>query len=512
MGLYDMTMQDVFCKNALIRADKTAFVSEARRWSFAQYHEDMNRLASGLAARGVTKSARIAVLAFNCYEFFLLYGAAAQLGAVIVPVNWRLKPEEIRFILEDAGATTVVLSEELADELGEVVDLCRCVSWRIVVGGRREGFDPFEEIPTSGREFVPVPLGGEDPFVIMYTAAVDGRPKGAVLSHENIVAASLQVMLPMKIDQDAVYVNLMPLFHIMGLEMAVAAVHAGGRNVIQKRFDARHAAGLIEREQATVIATVPPILSDILQQSAEGNGSLGSIRTVASLFDDPGTIRLCQETTDAVFWSGFGQTETSGYITMCPYDERPGSSGREGPMVRVRVVDDSDRPVATGKTGEIVVRGPVTFRGYWNAEAATRQCLRDEWHHTGDLGRLDEKGYLWYEKRKADKDLIKTGGENVYPAEVEHVLLAHEGIAEACVFGVSDVKWGEAIKAVCVRKPGSKVTSDELVDLVASRLARYKRPKCVLFVDNLPKMDNGCIDRERVRDLTLQSMKWTETE
>ncbi len=227
MGLYDMTMQDVFGKNALMRADKTAFVSDNHRWSFAHYYEDMNRLAAGLASRGVTKSARIAVLAFNCYEFFLLYGAAAQLGAILVPVNWRLKPEEIRFILDDVTPTTVVLSPESAEQLCGVLDQCPFISRRIVIGGRRPGFDPFEKIPESAGEFVPTIVDREDPYVIMYTAAVDGKPKGAVLSHENLVAASLQVMLPMHINEDAVYVNMMPLFHIMGLEMALAAGLAG---------------------------------------------------------------------------------------------------------------------------------------------------------------------------------------------------------------------------------------------------------------------------------------------
>ena len=510
MALYDITMQDVFTKHAIVHADKTAFVSGDRKWSFGQYYEDVNRLACGLATLGVAKSHRIAVLAFNCYEFFLLYGAAAQLGAIIVPVNWRLKPEEIHFILEDSTPKAVVVSHELADQLRSVLDQCSFVSRRIVIGKGIEGFDLLDEILDSDNEFSAIDVGRSDPFVIMYTAAVDGRPRGAILTQENLVAASFQVMLPMRIYEDAVYVNLMPLFHVMGLEMAIGVLHAGGKNVIMKRFDAEHAVRLIEQEKATIIATVPPMLSAIIEQSAPANTSLQSIRVVAGLFDNPVTIRSCQETTEAAFWSGYGQTETSGYITLCPYNERPGSSGREGPMVRIRLVDDLNRPLPLGQSGEIVVRGPMAFQGYWNAGAPTSYALRDGWHHTGDIGRMDENGYLWYEKRKADKDLIKTGGENVYPAEVESALLGHEDIQEVCVFGVPDDKWGEAIKAVCVRKPGSTVTSQQLVDFVGTRLARYKSPKFVIFADSLPKMEDGVVNRERVKAWALQSLKWTE--
>jgi len=510
MALYDITMQDVFSKHAIVRADKTAFVSGDRKWSFGQYYEDANRLACGLATLGVAKSHRIAVLAFNCYEFFLLYAAAARLGAIIVPVNWRLKPDEIHFILEDSTPTAVVVSHELADQLRSVLDRCSFVPRRLVIGNGTEGFDLLEEILDSDEEFSAIDVDGNDPFVIMYTAAVDGRPRGAILTHENLVAAGFQVMLPMRIYEDAVYLNMMPLFHVMGLEMALGVLHAGGRNVIMKRFDAEQAVKLIEREKSTIIATVPPMLSAILEQSTPATTSLQSIRVVAGLFDNPETIKSCQETTDAVFWSGFGQTETSGYITLCPYNERPGSSGREGPMVRIRLVDDSNRPLPPGQSGEIVARGPVAFQGYWNASGATSHALRDGWHHTGDIGRLDENGYLWYEERKPDKDLIKTGGENVYPAEVESALLGHEDVEEVCVFGVPDSKWGEAIKAVCVRKPGSTVTSQQLVAFVGSQLARYKRPKLVIFADSLPKMEDGAVDRERVKALALQSLKWTE--
>ena len=186
-------------------------------------------------------------------------------------------------------------------------------------------------------------------------------------------------------------------------------------------------------------------------------------------------------------------------VTVCPYSEKPGSAGKEGPLVKVKLVDEHDREVEVGKPGEICVRGPLVFLGYWNLEEDNRYTFREGWHHTGDIGRLDENGYLWYVKRKAEKELIKPGGENVYPAEVEKVILENPEVAEASVIGVKDVEWGEAIKAVCALKPGSSLTKQGLIDFVASRIARFKKPKYVQFVPALPKTQDGAIDREKVK-------------
>jgi long-chain acyl-CoA synthetase len=186
-------------------------------------------------------------------------------------------------------------------------------------------------------------------------------------------------------------------------------------------------------------------------------------------------------------------------VTVCAYTERPGSAGKEGPLAKIKLVDDHEREVPAGTPGEICVRGPLVFLGYWKLEADTRYTFREGWHHTGDIGRLDENGYLWYVKRKAEKELIKPGGENVYPAEVEKVILEHPEVAAVSVIGVRDKEWGEAIKAVCVRKPGSSLTQQGLIDFVASRIARYKKPKYVDFVPVLPKTQDGSVDREKVK-------------
>ncbi len=498
MGLYDLTVYDIVKKNALLRGNKVGLICGDLRMSFAQMAGEVDRVASGLSGLGVIKGDRIAVVSMNCHEFLILYGAAAKLGAIMLPINWRLKPEEIQVILEDCTPKVLVGSSEYLEMLGHLAEKCAFAKCKLAVGEGGNGFLPIRELGLEGEPGPEAQLHANDPFVIIHTAAVEGRPRGAVLSHGNIVAANVQSMAVMGIQEESVHLAMLPLFHIAGLGMAMHVMHAGGTNVIMRKFDAVEAARLIEKEGVTTIETFPPMLSMLLDAAQEKGLGLKSLKAVGGL-DHPETMRRCQSMTGARFFVGFGQTETSGFCTICPLDEKPGSAGREGPLVRVKLVDEYDREVPVNTPGEITVRGPLVFLGYWNLPKETDYTFREGWHHTGDIGRLDEQGYLWYVKRKAEKELIKPGGENVYPAEVEKALLEHPDLIEACVFGVPDKQWGEAIKAVCSVKAGSSLQPQELIDFVASRIARYKKPKYVVLVEALPKTQDGSVDREKIK-------------
>ena len=498
MGLYDITIQDVIYKNAVFHADKVGFVCGDVRWTFAQFAQEVDRLAAGLATLGLEKGDRIGVVALNCHEFLLLYGAAAKLGAIMLPINWRLKPEEIQMILEDCTPKAMVAGPEYKEMVGKLADRCPFVLQLLALGNGDDNFLSIHEVAAGGGSLKEVDVAQNDPFLIVHTAAVEGKARGAVLTHGNMIAANLQGILAMGIQPDDVCLNLLPLFHIAGLAMALRVMHAGGRNVIMKKFNAQGAAEWIEREKVTTIGAFPPMLSMLLDQAEASGRDLSSLKVIGGR-DLPETIQRARQITGGQSWIGFGQTETTGFCTICPYDERPGSAGREGALVRMRIVDDYDREVPTGQPGEIVVRGPLVFQKYWNLEKETAYTFRNGWHHTGDIGRMDEKGYLWYVKRKAEKELIKPGGENVYPAEVEKALLEHPDIVEACVFGVPDKQWGEAIKAVCVTKEGSTLESQALIDFVAEGIARYKKPKYVTFLKTLPKGKDGHVDREKVK-------------
>jgi long-chain acyl-CoA synthetase len=275
-------------------------------------------------------------------------------------------------------------------------------------------------------------------------------------------------------------------------------MHAGGKNVVMPRFDPDRALRHIQDDRVTIFIEFPPMLETLFERNQELGCELNSLRIVGGL-DQPETMKTFEELTGGTFWIAYGQSEVSGLITYAPYFEKKGSAGLPGFMAEVKIADEYGNFLEPGKNGEIVVRGPMVFNGYWNLENDTAHTFRDGWHHTGDQGYFDPEGYLWYSGRMPEKELIKPGGENVYPAEVEKAILEHPHIQEVCVIGVSDSQWGEAIKAVCVLKQGENLGEAELIEFVTSKIARYKKPKYLDFVTQLPKTNEGLIDRKKVK-------------
>jgi long-chain acyl-CoA synthetase len=499
MGLRDFSLYDVVERNARQAGGATAFVFEDRRVSHAEHLARVDRLAAGLAAAGVGAGDRIVVLSFNNLEFVELYGAAAKLGAMLVPVNWRLSDDEIAYVVSDAEPKILIADAAHQEKLAaRRSDLGGIRHW-YGIGGAIAPFVPFESLPTADAAAERSDVGSDAPFVMFHTAAVSGRPRGAVLSQAGLIAGNMQLARTWSLTGRDVNLGVLPLFHLAGLIMLLATQHAGGATVVLQRFEPEAAAKLIRDEKVTLLAEFPPILANLLDTQA-GAQDLSSLRAVTGL-DTPDTIgRLETLCPDARFWAAFGQSETSGFVTMAPFRDRPGSAGRPTWLSTVAVMDERDRPLPTGETGEIVVRGPGVFKGYWRCDADTEFTFRNGWHHTGDMGAFDAEGYLWYKGRSPAKELIKPGGENVYPAEVEGAIAAHPAIAEVVVIGVPDAQWGEAIKAVCVLRPGHSTTAQEIIDFVAARIARFKRPKYVVFVDILPKASSGVIDRNKVKE------------
>jgi long-chain acyl-CoA synthetase len=499
MGLYDFTFYDLIGRNAALFGDRTAWIDleAGHSASFAAIKADVDRLAAGLAGAGLTRGGRIGVLAQNSLAYFLVYGAAAALGAIVVPINWRLSAEEVCFNLADTGP--VLLAADGAYQ--EMLDAQRD---KLPTVRRRFGLDgngPWPSLDTVMADepggFSPPAVNEDDGLVIIHTAAVAGRPRGALLSHANLLCANLHWQSRMQSAPEDVHLNLLPLFHVGGLFLAASSFHAGALNLNLRKFDAAVAAEAIERHKATLMFDFAPILGAILDVPGR---DLGSLRAVTGL-DSPETIERYQSRTGGTFHTMYGQTETSCIATYGRYGDRPGAAGRPIALADLRLVDDDDRPVAVGQVGEIAMRGPMVFKGYWNLPEDNAQTFRHGWHHTGDLGRFDADGFLWYAGRKADKELIKPGGENVYPAEVEKAILAHPAVAETVVFGVPDPKWKEGIKAVCVLAPGQSLTAAELIDFVGGRIARYKKPRHVDFVADLPRDKDGKPDRRRIKEL-----------
>jgi long-chain acyl-CoA synthetase len=447
---------------------------------------------------------RIAVLAGNCDDFLILCGAAAKIGAIVVPVNWRLGEEEIAYILSDTTPKMLVSGGEYRDLASRAASKEGSIQKHYSFPADTAGGDclPFQSLCREDGcvETGAAAVSGDPAFMIIHTAAVGGKPKGCLLSQGNMIAVGLQIAELLKLGSRDCHICILPLFHIGGLAMTVATMHQGGKNVIVDRFDPSLVLKLIAKEEGTFFVAFPPILASILdvQEKEPDTFDAASLRIVCGM-DSPETLeRFFRINSQAAFYSLYGQTEAMP-VSGCDYKEKPGSIGPPAIMTRVALFDDCDREVPPGTPGEICVRSPAVFRGYWNRPEESAFTFRNGWHHTGDLGRCDEEGYLWYAGRKPEKELIKPGGENVYPAEVETVILGHGAIEEVSVIGVPDPEWGEAVKAVCVLKKGRAVSAGELIDFVAAKIARYKKPKHVIFVESLPKTATGAVNREEVK-------------
>jgi long-chain acyl-CoA synthetase len=500
MRVRDYTVYDFIRRNAQLYPNRDSIIFNDIRLSHSDYKKKCDRLAAGLIKYGITNGDRLAIVARNSDEYMIVYGAAAKIGAIVLPVNWRFQPEEVEYVLNDGSPRLVFAGPDFHQTVAELAPNIGSIEGCYNIGGgdASQGFKHFDELYSDSETQDDGNISADSGFVIIHTAAVAGRPRGALLSQQNIIAVNLGMIMQFVLNPEACHISHLPLFHIAGLTMSTAVTHAGGKNVICATFDPESSLQLIEKEKGTIFFNFPPILNMMLDKYEEHAYDVKSVRHVAGL-DHPDNIkRFLNFAPDAEFWTGFGQTEAMG-VSGGLFDEEPGSAGKPSLLANVALFDDYDEEVPVGSPGEICVQGPAVFLGYWNLDDDTAHTFRNGWHHTGDIGRFDEKGYLWYVKRKAEKELIKPGGENVYPAEVEKAVLSHESVEEVSVIGVPDTEWGEAIKAVCVLKSGETLQPKELIEFVTSKIARYKKPKHVVFVAALPKTADGEIDRDQVK-------------
>ncbi|MDH3567654.1 MAG: AMP-binding protein, partial [Desulfobacteraceae bacterium] len=439
MGLYDFSFYDLIARNAVCFGGQSAWfeVDADRSLTFLQVKEMIDRLAFGLQTTGIKKGDRIGILGKNSLEYFLLYGAAAALGAILLPINWRLSAEEIKYNLKDCTPETLFVDAEFQDLVKGLKTDLPSVKTYYTFKDKGGSFLGFADLMNNTGQFEAKDVSNNDGFVIIHTAAVEGRPRGALLSHGNLLCAGLHLNYCFHLTEKDVHLNFLPLFHVGGLFMAISSFLAGALNLNMSKFDAEKALELIETKKVTLFFDFAPILASILEQHEKTGQDIKSLRAVMGL-DTPETIEKYQHLTGGTFYTIYGQTETTGLTTMGRYNDRPGSAGKTIPLGNVRLVDDYDRPVPNGQVGEITLKGPLVFKGYWNLPEDTAYTFREGRHHTGDLGRFDADGFLWYSGRKAEKELIKPGGENVYPAEVEKVILQHPDVEKAVVFGVPD--------------------------------------------------------------------------
>lgn len=483
--LYDFNFFSILSKHIPGHADNVALSWDNGQFTYSQLFTETHQLALGLKALGLKQSDRIAILANNVPNYLPLLLAASFIGIINVLLNRRLSQAELDYIIKDTEPKLIFTDEDnrsLAREVKQKQTMILSVK------------DP--DLKKRGNERI-VPAKSDQPFVIIHTAAVQGNPLGAVLSQKNLIAANLQLMARVPLNPVDRYLNILPLYHIMGLNLALSTLQCGGQNVLMPTFVPEKAIQVIEEQQVSILGSFPPILKNILDKTTKQD-SLSSLKIVLGVEQEE-TINALHRKTRAIFFPIYGQTETSGLICFSPYQEAPGSAGRPGDLTLLKILDEDDQELAANKIGEIAIQGPLVFQGYWNKQDETRHTFRNHWHHTGDLGKIDKNGFLYFAGRKPEKELIKSGGENVFPAEVERVILQLPEIKETCVIGVPDPKFGEGIKAICVLQPGAQLSKQDLITFVSSKIAAYKKPRYIEFVSQLPKTKEGNINRAQVK-------------
>jgi fatty-acyl-CoA synthase len=477
---------------------RTALVHQGRATSYAELYERTTRLAHALRASGIRRGDRIAYLGPNHPSYLETLFASGMLGALFVPLNTRLAAPEIAYQLKDSGTEALVHSPSqggLVERLRGLTD----VKTYITVGPEYEYL-----LQSASAEPVDEPVGLDDLCVIMYTSGTTGRPKGAVLTHGNLTWNAVNVLIDQDLAADEVALVSAPLFHTAGLNMLTLPVLLkGGTCVLVDAFDPGGTFDLIERHRITFMFGVPAMFDQIARHPRWAGADLSSVRMLSCGGSPvPTSLIATYQERGLTFMQGYGMTEASPGVLFLDAEHavsKAGSAGVQHFFSDVGVVLPDLAPAAPGETGEVIVRGPHVMQGYWGLPEETAASFADGWFRSGDAARVDADGYVTIVDRL--KDMIISGGENIYPAEVEDVLLSHPDIVECAVIGVPDDRWGEVPRAVVVVREGARLDSVEILASLSGRLAKYKIPKSVVVVDSLPRTASGKLLKARVRSM-----------
>jgi fatty-acyl-CoA synthase len=469
----------------------------------------MNELAETVGAKlsrlGARKGSRVAVIAYNSAEYLAIYLAAAKVGYVLVPLNWRLPPRELSRIVRDSSPAIVVYQEgfkRLAEESLDAAGRSRVGRALVEMGELFEGSEP------GARVTRPL-LGLEDPLMILYTGGTTGAPKGAIVPYRQAVWNAVNTIVSWGLTPGDTAPVFFPFFHTGGWHVLTVPLYmVGGKLVLVPRFDPDKAIEVIERESCTIVVGVPTMFHDMSRSPKFREASFRSVRFFKSGGGmTPESVVKLYTSKGKPFYQGYGLTEAGPNLLYTPpetLEEAPTSVGKPGMFTELRIVKDNGEEARPGEVGELWVRGPVVFAGYLNRDEETREAMTsDGWVRTGDLFTRDDRGYYYFVERR--KFMIKTGGENVYPSEVERAIRSLEGVEDAAVFGVPDERWGEAVAAVVKPRTGYKLHQEDIRRRLRGVIAGYKVPKYVWIVEEIPRTPVGKIDYQGLRE-TYASM------
>ncbi|WP_276139648.1 AMP-binding protein [Rhodococcus sp. T2V] len=464
------------------RGETIAVVDGDQRFTYTQFDDRTDRLAHALQSEGVRPGDRVLWLGANSHRILELLVAAGKVGAVLCPANWRQSVAELRFVIDDLAPKVIVSEPATMGAVHEPLNDGTAV-W---ISSAQGPEDEYERWLTSySPEYAPVDVSDRDAVLLLYTAAFDGHPNGALLSHRGLIAHALVLATQRQIEEGFVFLDSGPLFHVGTMMFAVATVLCGGTNVILPQFDPRVACELIERERCTGAMLFPAMIDQLVAANGDDRFDLTSLHFAPGNSTWNHMISI-----DYSPWgrsnAGYGQTEVGGMLTFHAFGiGGTGTHGRSSPLMQLRIIDPEGQEVPAGEVGEITTRGMHLFNGYFNRPELNAARFRDGWYFTGDLGRRETDGTVSFVGPKLR--MIKSGGENIYPAEVERALLAHPDVSDAAVIGRPDKVWGQSVVAIVVRSAATAVSEEELIAHVRTHIASYKKPKFVVFVDAIPR-------------------------
>jgi fatty-acyl-CoA synthase len=502
-----LVLPELLARNARLQPDKVALIFEGEQRTFAELDRRVNRLANALAQRGVRRGDNVALLMYNRLEVVETFFGCQKLGATPVPVNFRLVQAELDYILENSEAVGIIADTELADRAAAATATVDGVRFHLAVGDAPAGSEPYEDaLAQASAEPPAIVVEESDLAFLMYTSGTTGRPKGAMLSHQNLWAHTTMWIHELGATADDVWLSGLPLFHIGGVNGVLPFIFLGGTVIITPStgFDPGQSIDLLYRHAATMCYFVPTQWLEICRHPDIAKIDSPVLRKAfwGASQAPRSTLELMSATfPESEIVNAFGQTEMSSCTCFLKGPDsvrKMGSVGTPALGVEVRIIDEAGEDVAQGEVGEIVYRGPTVTQGYFRDEAATAEAFEGGWFHSGDLVQQDEDGYIYVVDRK--KDMIISGGENIYPAEIEAVLLAHEAVAEVAVIGVPHEKWVETPLAVVVTQEGAEVSESELIELCRANLAGYKKPSGVVFIEALPRNASGKILKRTLRE------------
>jgi long-chain acyl-CoA synthetase len=514
-----MLFKDIVDRNALMYPKRTATVWEGERYTFLEFRQRVNKLANAFAELDVVKGDRVAVLLRNCSPYIELYFALAQAGIVIVPLNYRNREKELTYVIKNSGTNTLVVGQDYTDIIDSIRGEIEGVKNYICIGKKAKNFLEYEAVLSQAPDNEPVvETSSADISALIYTSGTTGRPKGTMLTQKNFLTEVRNSHATVPLSYRDVGLNLFPYYHV-GFVRTPTYMALGATNICAD-FRPDLVCELIEKERVTQLAVTPAQLNLLVNYSDIGKYDISSLRKVICGGGQTSlaTLKDFFETVSEDFeliWITLGMTEACACLTgkiitreMLPGIEREMESlkGRRSSGVtvgtayaycQVRVVNDHDEDVPPWEVGEIVCRGDNVMKGYWRLPEATKETLLNGWLHSGDLGLFTDKGDLYVVDRK--KDMILSGDENVYPAEVEETLHSHPAVLEAAVIGVLDERWGETVKGIVVLKDGATADEKEIIEFCKERLSSYKKPTSIDFVEELPRNPSGKVLKTELR-------------